>query len=305
MSDNVPFQVNMNSNEKRPLPLIVAMQWNFILDSRSHDKGSMYNIQEWIKGISSNQNPSRVWSDLKRSNIIHDELYDSIVKFSVKGINNKTYQVEFGTDEVLYFIAAHLRVTSQSGKALEQIKEYLAKAGVLVDVLRRDSVARTKVAATGDPEALIGAAIDQYRKAGRDDRWIQARIEGVVTRKQFTSALSTAVRYASPYLFSTGTNKIYKGLWDRTTAQLRGDLNLKPKDNVRDGFGEFALIYTRLAEKVATTRLEGEDEYVSEKVAMEIIHEAARLIYKQAQETSQALGIDLVTERPLLQNRNE
>jgi len=85
----------------------------------------------------------------------------------------------------------------------------------------------------------------------------------------------------------------------RTTAQLRGDLNLEKKANLRDNFGKYALIYTRLAEELATEKL-GEADVVPMSVAMEIVWEVAKMIGRQASEVSQSLGYDLVTERPLL-----
>lgn len=100
------------------------------------------------------------------------------------------------------------------------------------------------------------------------------------------------------------TEKLYKGLWDRTTAQLRGDLEINNKANPRDHFGKYALIYTRLAEEVATEKL-GQAETVPMAVAMEIVWAVAKMIGKQAREVSESLGYDLVTERPLLSDRHK
>lgn len=102
-----------------------------------------------------------------------------------------------------------------------------------------------------------------------------------------------------PHFTATAQKKIYAGLWKRTTAELRRDLSISKKESLRDNFGEYALIYTRLAEKVAAHRLK-DVEIVPEGLAMEIVYEAAKLISTQAEATSQALGVDLVTEKPLL-----
>jgi hypothetical protein len=40
------------------------------------------------------------------------------------------------------------------------------------------------------------------------------------------------------------------------------------------------------------------------KTAMEIVWEVAKMIGRQAQEVSQSLGYDLVTEKPLLRRSN-
>jgi len=100
-------------------------------------------------------------------------------------------------------------------------------------------------------------------------------------------------------MYAQTTDKLYKGLWSRTASQLRQDLEITPKENPRDHFGKYALIYTRLAEELASERL-NESETVTMTIAMNIVWEVARLFYEQAKELSEAVGYDLVTEKPLL-----
>jgi hypothetical protein len=140
---------------------------------------------------------------------------------------------------------------------------------------------------------------ETYRHEGKSDSWIVARVQGIVTRKQFVEALKAAVIDAIPTMYAQATEKLYFGLWNRTTAQLRGELNLTKKENPRDHFGEYALIYTRLAEKLATDKL-GQAELVTVTIAMEIVWMVAKHISIQARATSEMLGYDLVTEKPLL-----
>ncbi|MDL1883096.1 hypothetical protein FBR01_05555 [Anaerolineae bacterium CFX8] len=123
-----------------------------------------------------------------------------------------------------------------------------------------------------------------------------------MTRKQFVAALKQAVLNAPSTIYLTATENLYKGLWQRTTAQLRGELNIDQKANPRDHFGKYALIYTRIAEEVSTDKL-GAAETVPMPVAMEIVWEVAKMIGRQAREVSESLGYDLVTEKPLLPKR--
>jgi BRO family, N-terminal domain len=156
---------------------------------------------------------------------------------------------------------------------------------------------------TEDPELGLYRSLDnaaqKYRSEGRSNSWIEARVTGIVTRKQFVDALKAAVMDATARMYADATERLYKGLWDRTTAQLRGELHLTLKQNPRDHFGKYALIYTRLAEELAADKL-GEAETVLLYQAMEIIWEVAKLISQQARATSALLNMDLVTERPLL-----
>ncbi|MCA0457863.1 MAG: hypothetical protein LCI00_28110 [Chloroflexi bacterium] len=105
-------------------------------------------------------------------------------------------------------------------------------------------------------------------------------------------------------IYAQTTDRMYKGLWDRTTAELRRDLNIHHKENPRDHFGKYALAYTRLAEELATERLNNA-ESVPMSVAMEIIWKVSKLFSKQVKELSEEVGYDLVTEKPLLRRKNK
>jgi hypothetical protein len=179
---------------------------------------------------------------------------------------------------------------------LEPLKLWLAHVG------------KQRIDEIEDPELGLFRSLDrtvsEYRSLGKADSWIMLRVEGIVTRKQFVEALKNAVMDAESSMYAQTTDKLYKGLWERTTAQLRKDLNITTKQNPRDHFGEYALIYTRLAEKFASERLENL-ETVPLAIAMSIVWEVARLFHKQAKELSEAVGYDLVTEKPLLKKKNK
>ena len=166
-------------------------------------------------------------------------------------------------------------------------------------------VGRERLEDADNPELGIfrsyNRAIEEYRQLGKPQSWIEARIEGIVTRKQFVEALQQAVLDIAPTMYAEATERLYRGLWNRTTLQLRKELNIPKKENPRDHVGEYALIYTRLAERLATDKL-GQAETVTYKMAMEIVWVVAKNIHQQATATSMLLGIDLVTEKPLLEN---
>jgi hypothetical protein len=158
-----------------------------------------------------------------------------------------------------------------------------------------------------DPELGLARNLDRsvsnYRNQGKSDSWITVRVEGIVTRKQFVEALKTAVLQAPSNMYGKTTEKLYKGLWDRTTAQLRHELEIENNENPRDHFGKYALIYTRLAEELATEKLENL-ETVSFGMAIEIVWKVAKIFHSQAKQLSKEVGYDLVTEKPLLKPKN-
>jgi hypothetical protein len=182
-------------------------------------------------------------------------------------------------------------IQSIPSRKAEPLKMWLAQVGA------------QRLEETEDPELglfrSLDRTVDEYRRQGKPDTWIAIRVEGIVTRKRFVEALKNAVIDALPTMYAQTTDGLYKGLWDRTAAQLRSDLEITPKQNPRDHFGKYALIYTRLAEELSTERLNNV-EAVLLNTAKEIVRDVAKLFHKQAQELAEAVGYDLVTEKPLL-----
>ncbi len=182
-------------------------------------------------------------------------------------------------------------VQSIPSPKVEPLKLWLAQVGA------------EKLEETEDPELGLYRALDdavaKYQRMGRTDSWIEVRIQGIVDRKHFTDALKAAVIDALPTMYAESTEKVYKGLLDRTTAQLRGELKITQKQNPRDYMGEYALIYIGLTERLIRDHLQ-DAETVSFKQALEIIWKVAKLIQKQYLATQKALGRNLLTDKPLL-----
>jgi len=211
---------------------------------------------------------------------------DVCIRLKLPAADGKRYATDvLNNEQVLRFIQS-----IPSPKA-EPMKLWLARVG------------KERLDEISDPELGLfrqyERTIEQYRLQGKKDDWIEARVQGIVTRKDFVEALVKAVLNAPPTIFRDATEKLYRGLWERTTAQLRGDLQITEKDNPRDHFGKYALIYTRLAEDVATEKL-GTAETVMMSAALDIVWSVAKLIGRQAKELSHTLGYDLMTEKPLL-----
>lgn len=214
------------------------------------------------------------------------ELYQSVIRLKLPAADGKMRLTDVADG------ATCLRIVQSipSPKA-EPIREWLASLGY------------REIVEAEDPEQLMERAIDQtaarYQRRGKDLDWVQFRLEAIVGRKQFTDALAAVIRDMPDNLFAAATERLYEGLWERTTRQLRGELGLLPSQNVRDHMGKYALHYTRLVEMLVADKLKAA-ESVTVRQAMEVVWEVARLIHEQAQQTAALLGRDLVTEKPLL-----
>jgi hypothetical protein len=287
-NESQPKQMTLWNNDpldNRPLPEIIADQYSFTL--AYHDVGDVrhYAVQDWIKGVAQTDNPRRFWADMKkRSDKAGSQLYAQCVQLPYKASNGKTYQMDHAAAETLYQIAQ--RMDAETGLR-DKVLSYLAKAGVLLDDIRID------------PSKGIEAGVSRYERQGKSPEWIEARTAGIYSRNAFTLAVKNAIVDLGKETYAHATETLYKGLWQRTTKQLRGELNLNPKQNVRDAMSSIALAYTNIAEAACARKL-GEAQEVPETVAMEIIYEIAKIISQQAKQTAGLLGVDPFTGKPLL-----
>ncbi|HUN07709.1 MAG TPA: hypothetical protein PLQ56_13960 [Aggregatilineales bacterium] len=286
--------------ETDSLPVVVSKKWYFPLGSTSHQDKTYFAVHDWIAGLTGAKaaNVAKTWNRIKTRNL-------GIKTIIVQHVTGKGRQVErpYTTDAGLFLITVYLRETKDR-HLLKEIKNYLANAGATVDLLRRDTEARARLGATAGPEAVIAATVDTYRKHGQPDSWIQTRLVGAVSRVDFVRALTSAVVNASDEIVRTSTEQMYKIIWKGTVEQLRANRPETQGEMVRDHFGEMALIYTRLAERIATQRLK-DAETVSETIAMDVVYSTAQLISKQAKATSLLLNMDLITERVLISSEDD
>lgn len=291
----LPFDENSSSFDDTPLPLIVAKRWNFPLAHAQTDEGMFYAVQDWILGLQGGtiRKAGKTWTDFKKT-----QTSVSVRPLKYKASDGKRYDRDHTDDKGLYLIAQYLR-KMDNRPVLDEIKRFLAAAGAFVDEVRRDPEVAVLSGAI-NPDEAIEAAIKAYRAQGKDDRWIQARIEGKIKRNLFTAALSAAVaQMLSPRHFATATDDIYKGLWGRTAAMLRKELALPAKAALRDHQPILALHYQGIAEEVSALKL-GKREELTWDEARDIVQTVAAFIGQQADATSQLLQMDLATGKPLL-----
>jgi hypothetical protein len=274
-----------------PLPLIVAQKWGFPLAHVQTDGEYFYAVQDWIRGLTSETNIRAVLSQLKKQLSISNRQLQYIA------MNGKTYQADFTDDKGLYLIAQYLRST-KARPLLAAIKTYLSEAGAFVDLVRREP--DTLLSALS-PDEAIDAAIEAYRRQGKDDRWISARITGKIKRVQFTAALKAAVRdVLTKPQYGQATDEVYKGLWGRTAVYLRKEMGLPPKASLRDHQPALALSYQTLAEDVAAQKL-GDQSELTWMEARQIVRVVAEMIGEQAAVTGRFLGVDIATGKMLLE----
>ncbi len=271
----------------RPLPELIARRFGFPLARRDEDNVRYYAIQDWIRGVAQTDvtASSELWRLMKRRlKKAKIETRSWCTSLGYRASDGKTYKRDHATDAGLYLITQHLKTDTG---IRNQVLDYLARAGVIVDEIRRD------------PSKAFELGRAAYELKGKDDRWIRSRIEGKFKRNLFTAALQAALADPQPVHFALATDDVSVGLFERTTAKLKAELGL-PKDvNLREYLSDLALSYLSIAESIIAQRLGAQTELTWDE-ADAIIVQVAALIRPQVQATSEHLGIDVATGKPLL-----
>jgi hypothetical protein len=283
------------ADDPTPLPLIVAERWGFPLAQHKTETGLVYAVQDWLRGLTGEEDTRKIWTKFKKTEA-GKQMSTWSRRLPYKAKDGKNYQRDYTTDKGLYLIAQYLRV-KEDRPMLDEIRRFLAAAGAFVDEVRRDpDVLLDNVT---NPDKLIDAVIAYYRKRGKDDEWIQARIEGKIKRNQFTAALTEFVRDMLKPYYGIATDDVYRGLWRRGAAQLKTELGLSNQTNLRDHQPTLALQYQGIVEQACAQKL-GARQELDWAEAREIIQTVAALVGQNAQQLSQFLQTDLATGQPLL-----
>lgn len=283
-------------NDDTPLPLIVAKRWNFPLAYHQTDEETYYAIQDWMRGLTGESDTRKLWGYFKKQDA-WKLMSSSTRRMSYITTNTSTQQRDYTTDKGLYLIAQYLRIT-ETRPVLDEIRRFLAAAGAFVDEVRRDP--EKIILDVKNPDKLADAFIEYHRKRGKDDAWIRIRFESKIKRNQFTAALNEFVRdVLTPRHYATATDDIYQGLWGRTAATLKKELEVPNNDSLRDHQPVLALHYQGIAEGVCSQKL-GQREELWWDEARDIIQKVATIIGRQAKETSELLQQDLATGKSLL-----
>lgn len=285
-----------DDNEQTPLPLIVAQRWNFSLAHVQTDSGMMYAVQDWMRGLSGEENVRNLWAMFKKTDA-GKQMLNSIVQLPYKSKNGKTYRLDYADDKGLYLIAQYMRI-KHDRPVLTEIRQFLAAAGAFVDQIRLEP--DLIVESVKDADKLLEAFVEYHRRRGKSNDWIEARLQSTLKRNRFTKALAEfVIEELIRKHYAIATDDVYTGLWGRTASTLKKQLQLGQNDSLRDNQPSLALQYQGIVEEVCTIQL-GERQEVTWDEARDIIQTIAKLIGQQAQQTSEILKMDIATGKRLL-----
>ena len=195
-----------------------------------------FSVVDVISALTDSKIPKRYWSDLKRKLTEEgSQLYENIVQLKMLANDGKMRETDsLDTEGILRLIES---VPSQKA---EPFKLWLASLG------------KERINEVFDPEIAINRAIDYYRNKGYSDKWIEARLKGILDRKKLTDIWKDN-GIKENYEYAVLTNDIYKTWSGMKASEYKKYKNIR-KESLRDNMTDVEVALTDLGE-IATREL--------------------------------------------------
>lgn len=189
-----------------------------------------FSVVDVVAVLTESENPRRYWSDLKRKLAKEgSQLYAEIVQLKMLSSDGKYYKTDVATTQQLFRL-----IQSIPSPKAEPFKLWMAQ------------VAKERLDQMQDPELSIKQAMEDYKRLGYSDSWINQRLKSIEIRKELTDewkrrGLQEGVQFA------TLTDIIYQSWADKTAKEYKQFKGLK-KENLRDNMTNKELVLNMLAE---------------------------------------------------------
>lgn len=211
-----------------------------------------FSVIDIVAILSESPRPRKYWSDLKQK--LTDEgsqLSANIGQLKLAAEDGKKRLTDVADTEQILRL-----VQSIPSKKAEPFKMWLAKVGnELID----EAV---------DPELAISRAVNNYRRLGYGENWINQRLKTIEARKALTDEWDkSGVKQGKDY--AVLTDLMYKTWAGMSTREYKRHKGLK-KENLRDNMTNTELVLNMLAEVAATdisTELQPENRDDSMRIA--------------------------------------
>lgn len=222
----------------------------------SVDKDGMVNLTDLhrIAGSPANRDP-RQWSRKEGADFV------SFVRENLNVPEKHIYRGERGRGGATY---AHWQIALAYAKYLSP--ELHAEV---------NETYRQAKAEEANPQLSVDKAVANWRKQGRSDKWIAARMQGKAARLHFTDTL--ARHGVTGHGYKGCTDAIYAPLLGGTAEQVREQRGYPVKANLREHLPLRALTAIAFAEQLAEERIEEQKAYGNDS-CIHICNQAAQTV---------------------------
>ena len=235
-----------------------------------------FAIVDIVQVLTDSDNPQTYWRVLKKR--LRDEGNETVTNcnaLKMPAADGKNRKTDVADLEQVFRI-----IQSIPSKKAEPVKRWLAELGSM----RVDQMI--------DPELTFQMAVEDYRRQGYSDRWINERMRSIEMRKELTDEWHRSGIHEAKD-FAILTNVLTKAWSGMTTGEYKRYKGLT-KQNLRDNMTNVELALNTLAE-VATTEYSRQSNPQSMAESQRIAKEGGE-VAREARETMEhRLGRSVVS----------
>ena len=240
-----------------------------------------FSVVDVIGALTDSKTPKRYWTDLKRR--ITEEgsqLYENIVQLKMIAKDGKMRETDtLDTKGILRLIE------SVPSPQAEPFKLWLAQMG------------KERIDEVFDPEIAIKRAIDYYRNRGYSDKWIEARLKGILDRNKLTDVWKEN-GIKEGYEFAVLTNEIYQAWSGMKAVEYKEYKNIR-KESLRDNMTDVEVALTDLGE-IATRELAKKHRPQGLKANRKIAKEGGEVAKTARDDLEKKLGEKVISKKNAL-----
>lgn len=195
-----------------------------------------FSVVDIVQVLTESADSRKYWNKLKQR--LKEEGNESVTnchQLKLPSSDGKKYLTDVADLQGIFRI-----IQSIPSKKAEPVKQWLAQLG------------EQRIDQMIDPELTFQMAVEDYRRQGYSDKWINERMRSIEMRKELTDEWQRAGIHDSKD-FAVLTNALTKAWSGMTTGEYKRHKGLT-KENLRDNMTNIELALNTLAE-VATTEL--------------------------------------------------
>ena len=224
----------MENNNNLALKLFEGKQIRVVWDKEKEKY--FFSVVDIIQVLTDSPRPRKYWSALKtKLKEEGDEVSQNLGQLKLPAPDGKMRLTDVADLEDVLRI-----IQSVPSPKAEPLKRWLAEVGAQ----RIDQMI--------DPEQTFQMAVEDYRRQGYSDKWIENRLKSIRTRKELTDEWERSGVHEQKD-FAVLTNVLTKAWSGMTTGEYKQYKGLT-KENLRDNMTNIELALNTLAE-VATTEI--------------------------------------------------
>jgi hypothetical protein len=193
-----------------------------------------FSIVDVVQVLTDSADGRKYWNKLKQRLVVEgNESVTNCHQLKLPASDGKKYKTDVADMEQLLRL-----IQSIPSKKVEPVKQWLAEVG------------SQRIDQMIDPELTFQMAVEDYRRQGYSEKWIENRLKSIRTRKELTDEWErSGVKEQRD--FAMLTNILTKAWSGMTTGEYKQFKGLT-KENLRDNMTTLELALNTLAEAATT-----------------------------------------------------